>query len=63
MKIKDLKTKSEKDLKTLLAEKREALRGFRFGVVGSNARNVKEGWAVKKDVARILTLLNSPKTK
>lgn len=44
-------------LKTL-SEKKVALRDFRFSVSGSNVRNVKEGKMVKKDIARILTLLN-----
>ena len=44
-------------LKTL-SEKKVALRDFRFSVSGSNVRNVKEGKVVKKDIARILTLLN-----
>ncbi len=59
MKIKELKNKSEKELNSLLSEKRNALRAFRFGAAGSNMRNVKEGKVVKKDIARILTLLNN----
>jgi ribosomal protein L29 len=55
---KDLAKKNKKDLNSLLFEKREALRNFRFAVAGSNARNVKEGKALKKDIARILTVLN-----
>lgn len=60
--MKDLIKKTEKELVTLLTERRLALRNFRFGVAGSNARNVKEGVALRKDIARILTLLNK-KTK
>ncbi|HEY4505572.1 MAG TPA: 50S ribosomal protein L29 [Candidatus Paceibacterota bacterium] len=51
--------KSTKELTSLLSEKRLALRSFRFSVSGSNVRNVKEGNALKKDIARILTVLNS----
>ncbi len=54
--------KNTKELQTLLTEKRLALRTFRFSIAGSNARNVKEGVALKKDIARILTLLNTKKT-
>jgi ribosomal protein L29 len=61
MKIKELKKKSPKELNSLLSEKGLALRAFRFAVAGSNVRNVKEGKAIKKDIARIKTLLNSPK--
>ena len=61
MNSKDLKNKSEKELKSLLGEKSLALKNFRFAVAGSNTRNVKEGNALKKDVARILTILASHK--
>ena len=57
--MKDFINKSVTELNTLLSEKRLALRNFRFSVSGSNARNVKEGNNLKKDIARILTLLNS----
>lgn len=48
------KDKDEKELKKLLAEKREALREFRFNMKGSRVRNTKEGVALRKDIARIL---------
>ena len=57
--MKDFIKKTPKELATLLAEKRLALRNFRFSVAGSNVRNVKEGKGLKKDIARIMTLLNS----
>lgn len=57
--MKDLKKKSDTDLKKELAEKREALQKFRFGIAGSRLKNVKEGRALKKDVARILTEIRS----
>ena len=60
--MKDFIKKTPKELKALLLEKRLALRTFRFAVAGSNMRNVKEGNNLKKDIARILTLLNA-KTK
>lgn len=59
--MKDLSKKNKKDLQSLLAEKKESLRTFRFGLAGSNVRNVKEGRALKKDIARINTALNSEK--
>ena len=58
MKAKELKNKSPKELQNLLSEKALALRNFRFAVAGSNVRNVKEGLALKKDIARIKTFLN-----
>ena len=55
---KEFANKTEKELNSMLGEKRLALRNFRFAVSGSNMRNVKEGKTLKKDIARILTLLN-----
>lgn len=56
--MKEFLKKSTNELKSLLSEKRLALRNFRFAVSGSNVRNVKEGNVLKKDIARILTILN-----
>ena len=53
--MKDIKTKSEKDLSKNLIEKRESLRNFRFGVSGSKIRNMKEGRGLKREIAQILT--------
>ena len=63
MKMKELQNKSAKELGNLLAEKQVALRTFRFGIAGSNLKNVKEGKSAKKDIARILTLQNSQQNK
>ena len=63
MKAKDIKEKNEKDLKKLLEEKRVAVREFRFGVAGSQARNTKEGRNDKKVIARILTELHARRTE
>ena len=52
------KETSEKDIARLLGEKREALRNFRFSTAGSKARNVKEGQAVRREIARLLTEKN-----
>ena len=60
---KELKTKSDSDLGDLLADKREALRNFRFGVSGSKVKNVKEGMGIRKEIARILTELSLRKIK
>ncbi len=59
MKIKEIKTKTVSDLTKMLSEKREALRLFRFGTSGSKTKNVKEGRELKKDIARIMTVLAS----
>ena len=56
--MKDLIKKTEKELKVLLTEKREALRAFRFAMSGGKVKNLKEGAHLKKEVAQIMTLLN-----
>lgn len=47
------------DLHKEIAEKREALRTFRFGSAGSRTRNVREGRNLRKDIARLLTEVNA----
>jgi ribosomal protein L29 len=56
--MKELRTKTESELMKLLADKREALRVFRFSIAGSKTRNVREGRGIKKTIAHIMTLLN-----
>ncbi len=58
--MKDFSKKTEKELHSLLTEKKIALRAFRFAIAGGNVRNVKEGSLLKKDIARINTILNKP---
>jgi len=50
--------KKKEELVKSLYEKREVLRAFRFGEAGARTRNVKEGAALRKDIARIMTELN-----
>jgi ribosomal protein L29 len=57
----DIKTREIGELQKELADKREALRAFRFGGAGSRSRNVREGRNLRKDIARLLTELNSRK--
>ncbi len=57
----DFKKKTDQDLHKALSEKRTDLRGFRFGLAGSKTKNIKKGKEIKKDVARILTELNTRK--
>lgn len=59
MKVKDIRGKNKNDLEKLLAEKREALRKFRFDSTGSKVKNIKEGATIKKDIARIMTELRA----
>ncbi len=55
------KTWNIEDLQTEIAAKREALRTFRFGEAGTRTRNVKEGRNLRKEIARLLTEMNSRK--
>lgn len=57
----ELNTYSVEDLQKEIADKREALRKFRFEGAGSRTRNVREGRTLRKDIARLLTELNSRK--
>ena len=61
MKTKDIKNKTDADLRGLVVEKREALRIFRFGGAGAKTKNVREGRAIRKDIARIMTVLSMNK--
>ncbi|OGZ07129.1 MAG: 50S ribosomal protein L29 [Candidatus Lloydbacteria bacterium RIFCSPLOWO2_01_FULL_50_20] len=58
MKMNDINKQSDKELEKLLADKRAAIRQFRFDISGSKAKNLKEGANIRKDVARILTELS-----
>jgi len=57
----EFKGKDMVELKTKLREKRTALRNFEFAMSGSKNKNVKEGAVLKKNIARILTEINSTK--
>jgi len=57
MKIGELRQKSKEELEKLLKEKRERLRVLRFDLVAGKLKNVREIREIKKDIARILTLL------
>jgi len=57
----DFKKHSVEDLHKEIAQKREALRAFRFGSAGSRSRNTREGRGLKKTIARMLTELSTRK--
>lgn len=57
--MKDYLNKTHADLANLLAEKRGALRVFRFGSTGGKAKNVKEGKNLRKEMARIMTTFSA----
>lgn len=49
--------KKIEDLKKELAQAREVVRKFRFGIAGAGTKNVKESAGARKSIARILTEL------
>ncbi len=61
MKIAEIKRKSDKELQRTLKELRERLRQLRFDLAAGKVKNIREIRAIKKDIARILTTLNSKK--
>ena len=58
MKTSELRQKSKSELQRLLQNNRERLRQLRFDLAAGKVKNVREIRQVKKDIARILTILN-----
>jgi ribosomal protein L29 len=59
MALKNIKEKSDKELQKMLKEHREQLRKFRFSISGSGTKNIRQGRNLRKEIAQILTELNS----
>jgi len=59
VKVGELRQKSGTELKKILQQKRERLRTFRFNLASGKIKNVREISEIKKDIARILTILKS----
>jgi len=57
MKMKELKDKTQESLEKLLQEKREKLRQLRFELSQDKLKNVSEIKNIKKNIARILTII------
>jgi len=57
IKIKDLKNKGEAELTELLSEEREKLLTLKMRAGESKAKNVKETREIRKNIARMLTIL------
>jgi len=58
MKIKELGQKNDNELKRLLAENQKKIGELKFDLNSKKIKNVKEMSGLKRDVARILTILN-----
>ena len=57
MKAKEVRQRPKKELQKLLQDSREKLRQLRFDLVSGRVKNVREIRKIKKDIARILTIL------
>ncbi len=53
--------KTQKDLVKLLTEKKDALQSFRLGNTKSKTKNVKEGRTIRKEIAQIMSIIDSAK--
>lgn len=58
MKTKELAAKSKEELMLLLDKERAGLLQFRFNVAAGKVKNLKEARLIRKNIARLLTLLN-----
>jgi len=61
MKSVELRKKTKNQLDKLLLEKQERLRQLRFDLASGKLKNVREIRHIKKDIARILTLIKETK--
>lgn len=58
MKPAELRQKSKTELDKLLQDNREKLRQLKFDLVSGKIKNIREIRKIKRNIARILTLLN-----
>lgn len=59
MKMNELRQKSNEELATLMRESRLRMDELRFLLRQNKIKNVKETSAIKKDIARIQTVISS----
>lgn len=55
----DIKKQDVAELQKQVADKREALRVFRFGGAGSRTRDVRAGRTLRREIAQALTELRA----
>ena len=58
MKIKEIREKNKKELEKNLIELRNKLTKIKFDISGKQMKNHREVRKIKKDIAKILTVLN-----
>ncbi|MCL9971955.1 MAG: 50S ribosomal protein L29 [Candidatus Pacebacteria bacterium] len=61
MKTADIRKKKPEDLAKTVAEIEAELRGIRFGTASGGTKNVKKARALRKDIARVKTVMNETK--
>ena len=59
MEAKELKQRTIEELKSILKQKEEKLSQFSFDLASGKVKNIREIKEAKKDIARILTIINS----
>ncbi|OGZ35332.1 MAG: 50S ribosomal protein L29 [Candidatus Portnoybacteria bacterium RIFCSPLOWO2_01_FULL_43_11] len=59
MKIKEIRQKSGREIRSLLTEKKQRLGQFGFDLASKKIKNVREIRETRKDIARILTILKN----
>lgn len=57
MKANELRQRTKEELQKFLSEEREKLRQLRFDLASGKVKNIREIRKIKKDIARILTVL------
>jgi large subunit ribosomal protein L29 len=63
MKIKEIREKNENELKKNLGSLRNKMTKMRFDISGKQVKNHREIRSVKKEIARIMTILSEGKAK
>ena len=61
MKTKEIRKKSKEECLKLIAEKKKRLSDVRFASTSTKAKNTKEAFNLRKDIARIKTILKESK--
>ena len=55
----EIRQKPKEELKKLLTDKKEAQRSLKFNLASGKVKNIREIRELKKDIARILTILKA----
>jgi large subunit ribosomal protein L29 len=63
MDIKEIKVKSKEELNKLLSDNRDKLRDLKFKVANRQLKDVRGIRKLKREIARMLTVLNNKETK